>query len=284
MKKSKLVIKIGILIVVIIALIGLMLWGIKSDNGFTFFEQSVLIYNNAFEEIESINVDITSYDVKIEESNDNTVQVEISGSEKHKNKFSVEQKNKELVINQNNSDICIGFCLDGSITIYLPKQEIAYTHKSSSGNLNSEIDLGNININTISGDIVLKNINKGSISSTSGNITIANANKLNVNSSSGDILLDTVLETNISSQSGNVKIKNITDQMNITTTSGDIDILSLSIEKDSIVEARSGNVNINLNKKVFIDVATRSGNIDIDNTNTNPTLKITTISGDITAK
>ena len=72
--------------------------------------------------------------------------------------------------------------------------------------------------------------------------------------------------------------------MDITTTSGDINISSLSIKEDSKAEAKSGNIDIKLDKDVFIDATTRSGNIDIDNTNTNPTLTIKTTSGDITAK
>ena len=70
MKKNKLGVKIGLglLIIVIIALIGVIIWGITSGNGFTFFEEPVVIYDNAFEGLESINVDAASYDVEIKES------------------------------------------------------------------------------------------------------------------------------------------------------------------------------------------------------------------------
>ena len=286
MKKNKLGVKIGLglLIIVIIALIGVIIWGITSGNGFTFFEEPVVIYDNAFEELASIDVDVTSYDVEIKESNNDAVQVEISGSEKNKDKFNVEEENGNLTISESGSSVCIGFCLDGAITIYLPKQDITYTHKSSSGSLNSDIDLGNVDINTTSGDITLKNINDGTISSTSGNINVANANKLNASATSGDISLDKVGDIVITSKSGNVEVKSITLKMDITTTSGDIDILSLSIEEDSKAEARSGNIDIKLDKEVFIDATTRSGDIDIDNTNASPILTIKTTSGDITAK
>ena len=286
MKKNKLGIKIGlgVLIIVILALIGVIIWGIKSGNGFTFFEKPVIIYDNTFEKIASINVDVTSYDVELKESNNDTIKVEISGSKKNQDKFHVEEENGNLTINENGSSVCIGFCLDGAITIYLPKQDITYTHKSSSGSLNSDIDLGNVDINTTSGDITLKNINDGTISSTSGNINVANANKLNASATSGDISLDEVRDIVITSKSGNVEVKSITLKMDITTTSGDIDILSLSIKEDSKAEARSGNIDIKLDKDVFIDATTRSGDIDIDNTNASPILTIKTTSGDITAK
>ena len=286
MKKNKLGIKIclGILIIVILALIGVIIWGIKSGNGFTFFEKPVIIYDNTFEKIASINVDVTSYDVELKESNNDTIKVEISGSKKNQDKFHVEEENGNLTINENGSSVCIGFCLDGTITIYLPNQDITYHHKSSSGNIYSDIDLGSVDINTTSGDVTLKNINDGTISSTSGNINVANANKLNVSATSGDISLDEPKNLVANTQSGNIKVRSITSKMDITTTSGDINISSLSIKEDSKAEAKSGNIDIKLDKDVFIDATTRSGNIDIDNTNTNPTLIIKTTSGDITAK
>ena len=286
MKKNKLGIKIGlgILIIVILALIGVIIWGIKSGNGFTFFEKPVIIYDNTFEKIASINVDVTSYDVELKESNNDTIKVEISGSKKNQDKFHIEEENGNLTINENGSSVCIGFCLDGTITIYLPNQDIAYHHKSSSGNIYSDIDLGSVVINTTSGDITLKNINDGTVSSTSGNINVVNANKLNVSATSGDISLDEPKNIIANTQSGNIKVRSITSKMDITTTSGDINISSLSIKEDSKAEAKSGNIDIKLDKDVFIDATTRSGNIDIDNTNTNPTLIIKTTSGDITAK
>ena len=286
MKKNKLGIKIGlgVLIIVILALIGVIIWGIKSENGFTFFEKPVIIYDNTFEKIASINVDVTSYDVELKESNNDTIKVEISGSKKNQDKFHVEEENGNLTINENGSSVCIGFCLDGTITIYLPNQDIIYHHKSSSGNIYSDIDLGSVDINTMSGDVTLKNINDGTISSTSGNINVANANKLNVSATSGDISLDEPKNIIANTQSGNIKVRSITSKMDITTTSGDINISSLSIKEDSKAEAKSGNIDIKLDKDVFIDATTRSGNIDIDNTNTNPTLTIKTTSGDITAK
>ena len=286
MKKNKLGIKIGlgILIIVILALIGVIIWGIKSGNGFTFFEKPVIIYDNTFEKIASINVDVTSYDVELKESNNDTIKVEISGSKKNQDKFHVEEENGNLTINENGSSVCIGFCLDGTITIYLPNQDITYHHKSSSGNIYSDIDLRSVVINTTSGDITLKNINDGTVSSTSGNINIRNANKLNVSATSGDISLDEPKNIIANTQSGNIEVRSITSKMDVTTTSGDINISSLSIKEDSKAEARSGNIDIKLDKDVFIDATTRSGNIDIDNTNTNPTLIIKTTSGDITAK
>ena len=56
------------------------------------------------------------------------------------------------------------------------------------------------------------------------------------------------------------------------------------MNEDSTLEATSGNIEANLEKEVFIDAPTRSGDIDINNTNANLVLTITTTSGDIKAK
>ena len=286
MKKNKLVLKISIciLIIIIIALIGVVIWGIISGNGFTFFEKPTVIYQETFEDIENVIVNVTSYDIEIKESEDTHIQVEISGSQKSKDKFNVEQENDTLSINQNGSNICIGFCLGGSITIYLPQEEITYTHLSNSGSLNSDVNLARVDIKTTSGDINLKNVREGTFSSTSGNIQVANAYKLSASTTSGDISLDEVEDLVITSQSGHVKVGSVTYKMDITTNSGAIDISSLNIKEDSKIEAKSGNVDIKLNQELFIDVSTKSGNIDINNTNASPSLSIHTTSGDITAK
>lgn len=87
-----------------------------------------------------------------------------------------------------------------------------------------------------------------------------------------------------SAKSGNVVIDEITNQIDFTTTSGDMEINKLNINEDSNISAKSGNVDIKLGKEIFIDATSKNGNIDIHNANQNPTLKITTTSGDITAK
>ena len=81
-----------------------------------------------------------------------------------------------------------------------------------------------------------------------------------------------------------VEIDEITNKINGSTTSGDIEINKLAIKEDSTLEARSGNIDINLGNKVFIDAKTNNGDIDINNSNATPTLTLTTTSGDITAK
>ena len=287
MKNKKLIIiMIAILVIIIIALIGTVIWGIRSGSNFSFFEEEVVLLDESFKDINEINVNEKSYDVKIKESTSEEIRVEVTGSRKNKDKIKVEQNENELSINQEGSTICIGFCFYGEeITIYLPKDKmITYNHTSSSGSLSSSASLAKGNILVTSGDIDLKNITEGNIESTSGNITLENSDHLEVSSTSGDITVNEAQNMNAEARSGNIKIDRITSQAHIATTSGDITIEKLNINEDSNLKVRTGNIEVGLEEKVFIDATTKSGDIDIDNTNANPTLTITTTSGDITAK
>ena len=286
MKNKKIMISIIILIIIIIALIAVIVFGVVRGGNFSFLEKTTTLYNEEFNDITSISVNVKSYDVKIKETKEDSIEVEITGSSKNKDKIKVEQTENNLEINQEESIICIGLCLyDEVITIYVPADyNIEYDHTSSSGSLEAEDVLTSGNIKTTSGDITLKGLENGEVNSTSGNIKIDNAQELNVNSTSGDIIVGKVNNITLSATSGNVEIDEITNKINGSTTSGDIEINKLAIKEDSALEARSGNIDINLGNKVFIDAKTNSGDIDINNSNTNPILTITTTSGDITAK
>ena len=54
--------------------------------------------------------------------------------------------------------------------------------------------------------------------------------------------------------------------------------------EDSNIKTTSGNVALGLENEIFINTTTKSGNIDINNTNKETILNIKTTSGDITAK
>ena len=286
MKKNKkwIISGIIILILVIFSLTGFMIYGMIKGGTFSFLEKTVSLYENSFSNITEINIDVTSYDVELKESSSKEITVEITGSEKNKDKIKVENSSSKLNITQEGSSICFGLCLyQDKITIYMP-EDITINHDSSSGTFTSEMNLTKGNIHTTSGDILLNNIEEGNLQSTSGNIKVADSTSLNIQSTSGDIKLGTIANLIGSATSGNIIIDEITSQLDIVTTSGDISINELNIKEDSSISARSGNVNVKLGAEVFIDATTRGGDIDIHNANQNPTLKITTTSGDIKAK
>lgn len=288
MKKNKkwIIASIIIILVIIIALISLIIFGISQKGNFSFLEKTAVLYENSFRKIEKIAVDVSSYDVEIKESDIDNITVQITGSKKNQDKIKVEQQNDELKIYQDGSIICIGLCLYKEvITIYVPNNyELEYNHESTSGSLSSEVLINTGNIKTTSGDILLNSINSGFLKSTSGNIEITSATSLEVSSTSGDIDIKNIENLTGSTKSGNIKVNNLTNKINYVATSGDIKINKFSINEDSSLSATSGNIDIGLEKDIFINASTKSGDIDISNTNNNPTLTITTTSGDITAR
>ena len=284
-KNKKVMIKIFILLVMIIGLVGLMIYGMIKGN-FIFSSKTEILYESTFSNIDKIDVSVASYDVLLKEYDQEEIKVEITGSQKNKDKIIVEENNHKLTIKQDGSIICFGFCFyKEDITIYVPEDyEIEYNHESSSGSIESDVLIPKGNIKTTSGDIKLDTLLNGSIASTSGNIELNEGEALEISSTSGDIDIEKIKDLTGSATSGNLTIESLTNKVNFSLTSGDIKIDQFSINRDSTLTSTSGSIKLGLEKEVFIDAKTNSGDIDIDNANTNPTLTIKTTSGDIIAK
>lgn len=287
MKKNKKVItSIIVLLVIIVALAGFMIYGMIKGESVIFSGKTEALYESTFNDINKIDVNVASYDVELKEYDQEEIKVEITGNEKNKDKIKVEAKENELTIKQDGSMICIGLCFyKEAITIYIPENyELEYNHESSSGSIESNIEIQKGNIETTSGDIKLTTMRNGSLKSTSGNIELEEGEILEVSSTSGDIDIEKINNLTGSATSGNLTINSLTNKINFGLISGDVKINKFSINEDSSITARSGNIKLGLEKEVFIDAKTNSGDIDINNSNTNPTLTLTTTSGDITAK
>ena len=99
LKNKKIMISIIILSIIIIALIGVIIFGVMKGGTFSFLEKTTTLYNEEFSDITSISVNVKSYDVKIKETNKDSIEVEITGSSKNKDKIKVEQTENSLEIN-----------------------------------------------------------------------------------------------------------------------------------------------------------------------------------------
>lgn len=284
--KNKTIIKIIILVILLAALITVLILGFTKKLNFSFENKTDIIYNESFDNITSIETDLTSYDIEVKKSDTDKLKVEVSGNEKYTESIKVTAENGKLMITQKSSKMCVGLCLfDEIITIYLPNDnKVELNHHSSSGNIDIEAELMNGNIKTTSGDIKINFLNEEIINSTSGNITIKEGNNLEVSSTSGDITINKANELKTVSKSGNQNIGKLMNKANIKATSGDIEITEFYIKENSSIEATSGNIEVKLKNKAFISPKTTSGDIDIVNTNESVVLNIKTTSGDITVK
>lgn len=245
-------IKITILSLICLALVGFMVAFIK--GGFDFSNmKSKLILEKSYDlnEISLVNIDVRSADIYIYESDDDKVNIKVYANEKEK--VITEIDDEKLSINmRNKSNVCFGFCFSSKkIELYMPKSyEGSFDIKATSGDIKSTLDTFNgYNINVTSGDIELDHV-----SSLTGHAT-----------------------------SGDIEIGSINSYINFKTTSGDIEIDKLSLEKNSSIKVTSGDVTIEKANNVYVDTDVKSGDVDVKGNDRHAEyeLKIKTTSGDI---
>lgn len=258
---------IFLVVVMVLLLLG-------NKNPFTFFHlkgetKIVLEEKYDIEKINKIKINTTVADIKFLPSEEKNAKVVIYAEEKEDVESTLEENTLKIDSNKKNR-FCFGFCFFGKeeILIYLPENEIKEIEaKTVSGDIQSSISLN--------ADMKLK--------STSGDISLKNAEDVDIHTTSGDIEVGNIKNTSIASVSGEVNVDTIIGKMNITTTSGDIEIHQLDCQSDSEIKTVSGEVRINKLSHAYVETKSVSGDADIvENDRTaEHTLKIKTTSGDI---
>ena len=260
------IVSISLLIIIIIGLtVGFILIMTNKIN-FNFFKTELVYNENIKEEFNKINISTDSIDIKLVKSKDDIANVKVY--DRKDDYVSVRVEDGTLII-ENRNDIKNWLFSFGKkeILISLPEKEYDIVSKSTSGDFVSSINLNNADISATSGDIILQNVNNLKIKLTSGDIETKEVNNMTSISTSGD-----------------VEISKINNSINVETTSGDIDIDSISITKNSNIRATSGDITINKSSSnIYYDANVTSGNIKIDDNNRHADyeLKINTKSGDI---
>ena len=238
-------------------------------KGIDLYEKTELVYENTFtEEVSNLNIATTNNDVKIEEKEVEAIEVRIYDRKDAKPEAYVE--NNTLYIN-NKDEVRIGFSfgINGSsrIVITVPKNTTYNLDvEGTSSDIDSLINLKDVNINVVSGDINLKDSLDTVIKTTSGDVELGTTNKLSINTKSGD-----------------VDINSVNSKLTIEVISGDININKVNLTKDSTIKTISGDVTIGTTNRIYVDAHTVSGDIKV-NTNDRKSdyeLKINTTSGDI---
>lgn len=319
-----------ILAIIVIALINFMMYAIiNKDKGFnvrfsliTFGDNTEKIFEKEYEpeELDKINVDVSSSNVFIEKTDVDKIKVTAYGEKDEKINETI--NNNELSITKSKTKVFIFamfYWCDEKIVIQVPNDcDEEFNIQTSSGDIVApNLENNVINFESSSGDIKCGNINNGNLRSSSGNILIGNGNevtlkanagsikagdfnKLSAEASSGDIEVGTIGESTIKTSSGKIfveaakrlhaeassgeiDINTIEEYCNLTTSSGNIDIESLNIIENSFISAKSGNVEIKNKNDIYIETETGSGDAHVKNNNrmAEIVLKITTTSGSI---
>lgn len=246
---------------------------VKPRSNFNLFKvnnKPELVYERDITEpIKKINVTTKASSIQVETNDTNKISVKYYGDKEDK-ELDLSTANEVLNINEDTSYFCLGFCnfAEHKIIISLPK-EIDY-----------ELDF-----NTASGDIYIPNINLSNIDikTVSGDIKVINAKNANLESTSGDIEITEVEKLVSKTVSGEINVNRIKRSCDIKTTSGDVDISLLEITTDSNISTVSGDVEIETNSNSYVKTETTSGEVSIDNNNryAKTELTVKTTSGDI---
>ena len=284
------IIKIILLSIIAVALVGLLIVVLNGKikiNGIDLYEKTELVYENTFSEpVENLNIVTTNNDVKIEEKETEGIEVKIY--DRKDAKPTAEVKDNTLYID-NKDEVRIGFSFgingNSRIEIIVPKGT-TYNLKveGTSSDVDSLIDLKEVNIDTKSGDINLKDSINTIINTTSGDILVGDTNKLEITTTSGDIKTGNVKESIYAkATSGDFLLGDINGKLTLNTTSGDIKINSVNLTKDSSIKVISGDVVISKTNDIYIDAHAISGDIKVNTNNrkSDYELKINTTSGDI---
>ena len=318
-----------ILVILVIALINFMIYAIVNKNGefklslIGFGDNTAMIFEKEYnpEELNKINVGVSSSNVKIEKADIDKIKITAYGEKEDKIKEVMNEN--ELSITKENTKIFIFtmlyWCRE-EIIIQVPNNcDEEFNINNLSGDIivpdlegdniqlktaSGKIQCGNINngnIETSSGDILIGNGNEVTLKASSGNIKAGDFNKLLAEASSGDIEIGTISEDakvktasgkitlnganklEAEAISGDIKINSIENYCEISSTSGNIIVDTANINENSFIKTNSGNVVINNKNDIYVETETTSGDADVQNNNrmSEIVLDITTTSGNI---
>lgn len=263
------VVLLSIIAIALIFILIVLLNGKVNIKGFTLYEKTELVYEENYnEKVNNLSIYTTGNDVIIEEKEQETINVKVY--DRKDTQPEVYVKDNTLVI-KNKKDISIGisFGILGSskIVITVPKNN-TYNLKveGTSSDTKSSINLKNVDIKVISGDVNLKDTLDTTIKNVSGDVELGSTNELSISTKSGDI-----------------NAASVNSKLTIETISGDVNIANLLLDSDSSIKVTSGDVTIGKTNDIYINTSIVSGNVKVNRNNRHAKneLSIKTTSGDI---
>lgn len=285
------IVKIILLSIIAVALVLILIFllnGKMNIKGFTLYEKTELVYEETYNEaLDNLKVITTSNDVVIEEKETDSINVKVYDRKDAKPTSKVEN-NTLIIENEREEKIGFSFGINGNsrIVITVPKNSTYNLDvEGTSSDVDSSINLKDVNIDTKSGDISLKDSINTVINTTSGDITVGDTNKLEATTNSGDIKTGNVTESIYAkATSGDFLLGDINGKLTLNTTSGDIKINKVNLKNNSTIKVISGDVLIGKTNDIYIDAHAVSGDIKVNKNNrkSDYELKIDTTSGDIT--
>ncbi len=279
MIKKIVIILIGVFIFSSIGAI--IVYGVTEDIDFNESIQIDEVKKQAIDGINQININAVSANVNFIFVEDNEITVKYYGNIKcflcHID-YELESTKLNNQIDFSASNKRFGIFLHNNIYIdvYLPQtyeNNLNVNVVSSDIKIDEEMNLDYLNIDTVSGDIDVKNLslNKARFNTTSGEMILSHLNveqDTYLYTISGDVELKTITSSNIhfNSVSGEIYGEDINGNVSGSSISGDITIYENSPEFNINLSSTSGEIIIDLDEesKFNFTIQTISGHISIE--------------------
>ena len=274
-KKTKIIIIITLLSILIIGLISMMVFVI-SKGGFNFISLGIsskvstnLVYDEVYEtNFSKININSDISDIEIKQSNDEKIEVLIYSNEKDNNVNVNDSENLNVSLKEKGGfNLFKWNRLNSRIEIYIP---INYDKNieiiSSYGDIRIDrFTNSNISIESDCGDIDIDEVDTVKVKNSYGDTFINKANKVDIASDCGDVEVGSVGYISLDNSYGDIEIRNINNYMNIIADCGDIEIDNVLLTKNSKIKSDFGDVSIENIKDVYIDAKVDLGDVSIKN-------------------
>ncbi len=206
------------------------------------------------DDIAEIDMDVSSWDVRVLASSDDGIHVEHEGKVGDKDSVQVQQEDDKLLIQQHAAakNMAEGFSFgrEGKITLYIPKEDaVSLDITNGSGDMELEtVHIADLSLDNDAGYVSMSGvrIEDAEIGSVSGDIKMTDGSCMGsyIHTGSAYVTFKGVefCEAAISTESGEVGIKDVEDHesLSVETGSGDITVSYAAPPDDLAYEISSG--------------------------------------------
>lgn len=246
-----LIVLLSIIAILLTVFLVLAIFGVEfpvfANNSFRNINKNIIFEQNYEPEyIEKIDIFSDAGNVKILETSENSIKVDIYGkSDRNLGDINFSNENGTLkfeIRGMRNKFINFGFS-SNDIIIYVPKEF-----------------LKEIKVKSNYGDVEIGEFENVSV---------------DLKQDCGDIDLGKAKNATIKSSYGDVRISNILNKCDIDLSCGDVKIQNLQINEDSIIKNDLGDIKIEQTNDIFIDGKTDLGDEKIENSNRHSEITLT---------
>ena len=289
MNKGLTITLIVLLSILLAGVVGVMIFLFKGDINFNNFivafgESKTLVDEKEITNIKKLNIEANRADVIVEPKEENTfIKVELYSD--HVEEYEITEKEDEIKVVLKDERFS-GFNVKGSrVKIYVPTtydKDIKVVNKTGDIKI-GELSLSNLNIQLTTGDITVKEANNVIASLTTGDVELNNVVKADITGTTGDIDVNNVNNVKVKLTTGDITLGEVNGSLNLTSTTGDIEIAKANLTANSSINSGTGDIEINKTTGCYIDAKTNIGDTRVNNNDrkSDIVLTITSRVGDI---